>query len=355
MFKLSKETIDILEDLERRLDPEVEEDLEGQWREFLFNRAKDEIFVPSRIRNTPAGVPLRVNNINDDIADLSSMLHSQLSGASSALARGGDNVNIRANYGTGILSSVFGAELFIMPYKNNTLPTTRVVGGIDKIRSIVEAGIPSLTNGLGQRVFDFGELCLDVFRKYPKVSRYLEVYHPDLQGPLDICELMWGTDMFYAMYDEPELVHSFLSLITDTYVAFMEKWQKMYPPRLDFNTHWGNLRHRGSILIRNDSAMNLSPELYEEFSVPYDSRLLERFGGGGVHFCGRGDHYIELLAKIPKMYAVQMSQPQYNDMEKIYKHTVDKGIKLLAFNYDRALSDLCRAGGFHGNLHCGRG
>ena len=81
--------------------------------------------------------------------------------------------------------------------------------------------------------------------------------------------------------------------------------------------------------------MNLSPELYEEFSVPYDSRLLERFGGGCVHFCCRGDHYIELLAKIPKMYAVQMSQPQYNDMEKILDISIndERKIAFESLNY----------------------
>jgi uroporphyrinogen-III decarboxylase len=112
------------------------------------------------------------------------------------------------------------------------------------------------------------------------------------------------------------------------------------------NPHWSNLWHRGSILLRNDSAMNLSPELYREFSVPYDALLLERFGGGAVHFCGRGDHYIAALSEIKGLYGVQMTQPSYNDMEVIYRHTVDKGIKLLAFDRARAEQDSVRNGAF---------
>ena len=116
------------------------------------------------------------------------------------------------------------------------------------------------------------------------------------------------------------------------------------------NVHWGILRHRGAIVLRDDSAMNLSPELYKEFAAPYDEELLKRFGGGVVHFCGRGDHYIEELCSIPYVTGINMSQPHLNDMEKIYRNTVDKGIKLLAFNRARAEQDKAR--GFNGNLSC---
>jgi uroporphyrinogen-III decarboxylase len=98
--------------------------------------------------------------------------------------------------------------------------------------------------------------------------------------------------------------------------------------------------------------MNLSPEFYEEFAMPYDAKLLEHFGGGAMHFCGRGDHYIELLCSQPKLYSVNLSQPHLNDMEKIYRNTVDKGVKLLSFNRHRAELDKNRPGGFSGNMHC---
>ena len=177
------------------------------------------------------------------------------------------------------------------------------------------------------------------------------VYHPDLQGPLDICELMWGEDLFYAMYDEPELVAAVMQLITDTYMRFMERWQALVPPRDDICCHWDNVMHRGQIVLRNDSAMNLSPEFYDTFARAFDSQLMERYGGV-IHFCGRGDHYIHLLKTIPNIYGVNMSQPHLNDMATIYQNTVDCGIQLLAFDRAAALRDLSRPGAFHSNLHC---
>ena len=349
-MKLSKETIALLEDIEARIDPEIEEDYIGQWRDFLYDRFDGDIFCPVRKKSSAplADIPA-IDNINDALECYDNMLRHQLAGVSNALAGKRGNLCVRANYGTGILSSLFGAEIFVMPRHTNTLPTTRAFNDTELIRAKVEAGMPDLMSGFGRQVFEFGELCAEVFENYPKIKKYVNVYHPDLQGPLDICELLWGGEIFYAMYDEPELVHAMLRLVTDTYTAFIEKWFKMFPPSKKMNLHWGFLWHRGAIMLRNDSAMNLQPDFYREFAMPYDGELLKKYGGA-VHFCGRGDHYIESLCSLPGLYGVQMGQPQYNDMETIYKNTVDKGIKLLAFNKKTAEEHLCRAGGFKHNL-----
>jgi hypothetical protein len=95
--------------------------------------------------------------------------------------------------------------------------------------------------------------------------------------------------------------------------------------------------------------MNISPEIYREFSAPYDQKLLDYYDGGIVHFCGRGDHYIDIMSELDGLYGINMSQPECNDMEKIYKNTVDKGIKILGFSHGRALADKDRPGGFN---HC---
>lgn len=236
-----------------------------------------------------------------------------------------------------------------MPRKTNTLPTTRAVNDTEWIAAKVGEGMPNLRNGFGAKVFEFGQICAEVFEKYPKIKKCVKVYHPDLQGPLDICELLWGGEMFYAMYDEPELVHEMLSLITKTYSAFIDKWYEIFPRNGEMNPHWNSIYHKGSIMLRDDSAMNLSPAAYREFAFPYDNELLEKYGGA-VHFCGRGDHYIDILCTCPRLYGINMSQPHLNDMEKIYRSTVDKGIKLLGFNTEFAREQLSRSGGFHHNL-----
>ncbi|MBQ2988812.1 MAG: hypothetical protein IJD59_06895 [Clostridia bacterium] len=352
-MKLSRETIALLEDIERRIDPQTEEDFIGQWRDFLWDRFDGEVFNPERKKISPPSADFAPVHVNDTFGDLDLMLRFELLKISDALNHRHRNLAIRANYGTGILSSVFGAEIIVMDRKYHTNPTTRAIGGTEKMRALTAAGIPDLRTGFGKDVFDFGELCRETFRAYPKIEEYVRIYHPDVQGPLDICELLWGGDMFYEMYDDPDFVHEALSLITETYAAFLDKWYEIVPKNTEMNPHWTDwayLWHRGTILLRCDSAVNLSPAFYREFSAPYDSRLMARFGGGCVHFCGRGDHYIETLCKIPGVYGINMSQPHLNDMETIFRHTVDRGIKLLAFNKGWAEKLKNREGGYRHNL-----
>ncbi len=349
MIHLDQDTAALLEDIELRIRPDAEEDLDAQWRRFLNGESETDIFRPQRRELSPPGTPLLPININDALADLGTMAAYEFQGVSSALNSGRLNLAVRTNYGSAILASLFGAEIFEMPRQTNTLPTTRPFNSTDKIRSLVEEGIPDLGAGFGSRVFACGELFREIQETYPNIGRFVTVYHPDLQGPLDICELLWGGEMFYAMYDEPELVHAMMDLVTRTYIRFMEKWFALFPCGEDMNVHWAHLRHKGRLMLRCDSAMNLSPELYAEFAVPYDRKLLEHFGGGAMHFCGRGDHYISLLCSQPMLRGVNMSQPHLNDMECIYRNTVDKGIPLLGFPADRAYADAGR--GFHHLMH----
>lgn len=351
MIQLSKDTISLLEDIERRIDPETEDDFISQWSRFTFGQFDGDVFTPKRKKQSPPTVWFPQVNVNDAIEDYDLMLRHQMQGVSAALNGTRNNICIRSNYGTGIITSIFGASIFKMPYNTNTLPTTHSLNDTEKVRQIVEKGLPDIYNGFGKNVFEFGEICREVFEKYPKIQKYVTVYHPDTQGPLDIAELLWGGEMFYAMYDEPELVHGMLRLATDTYKAVMDKWYEIFPRNAEFNPHWSGFYHRGSIVLRDDSAMNLSSELYSEFAASYDNELLETYDGGVIHFCGRGDHYIDIITAMPKLYAINMHQPQYNDMEKILKNTVDKGIKILDFNPAWIPKLVDRPGKFYHNMN----
>jgi hypothetical protein len=104
-------------------------------------------------------------------------------------------------------------------------------------------------------------------------------------------------------------------------------------------------------MLRDDSAMNLSPAMFDEFIKPYDQRLLDAFGGGAIHFCGKGDHYVDRLPHMPGVYAVHMSQPHYNDMEKMLAHTADAGINLLGLEPDAARDIMASGRDLHGRVH----
>ena len=251
----------------------------------------------------------------------------------------------------------------------DTLPTSIPLGGLEHatadgamqtaatskvggaVKALLHRGVPDPHAGLGGKVLMMAEHYRTLLDPYPKTRRYVHIYHPDLQGPMDICELLWGSGLFVALLEMPDLVAALLELVTETYLRFMRAWTDIIPFEDGYNVHWAML-HKGNIMLRDDSAMNLSPRMFEAFIRPYDARLLRELGGGALHFCGRGDHYIRHAAQMEGLYAINLSQPEYNKMDIIFDHTVDKGINLIGLPRVAADAALACGRDLHGRVHC---
>ncbi len=342
-----------LQDLEDRIDAEVEEQLLRSWQDFTDNRFQGEVFVPARPKAAPPKVAWPKVLINDAIEDYDLMALSQFAGCSEALERAtGAIMMVRSNYGTSILPSLFGARIFMMERDQNTLPTSLPLHDVEAIRRLVARGVPDCHQSLGARTFEMGKRLMEIKQRYPKIGKYVQLYHPDLQGAMDVSEVIWGSSLFTDLFEYPDLVQRFLGLVCETYIAFLREWLRIVPAPIEgYSFHWGALQ-KGTLMLRSDSAMNFSPKMFDEFIKPHEQRLLDAFGGGGIHFCGRGDHYVESLSAMRGLSNVAMSQPRYNDMEVIYRHTVDKGIKLTGFNPEWAARALAAGRKLRGQVHC---
>ena len=58
------------------------------------------------------------------------------------------------------------------------------------------------------------------------------------------------------------------------------------------------------------------------------------------------------MSELRGLHAINLSQPHLNDMEKVYRHTVDKGIKLLNLTREAAEEALARGRDLRGQVHC---
>jgi len=331
-FRMSPELERCLEDLERRIDPEVEEQLLAEYRRFLDGKWPEPLFTPRRRSAALSETAWPTVSVNAAIQDLDRMALQQFAGCHAVLAKGGGApLAVRANYGVCISSAWYGCELRMMDAEYNTLPTSIPLDDRDKVERVIANGMPDVTKGYGARVFAMGLVFRRILGQYPRIGRYVHVYHPDLQSPIDTCELVWGSDVLLALYEAPERVHALLDLMTEAYIDAIRRWSAIHAFRPDINAHWG-LMHKGNIMLRTDSGMNLSPAMYDEFIRPYEQRCLDACGGGAIHFCGRGDHFIASMTSQRGLTGINMSQPHLNDMEAIYRATVDRGIPLLGFN-----------------------
>lgn len=208
---------------------------------------------------------------------------------------------IRTNYGVGTLPSLFGLHSRLV---NNNMPWVDHLESEEQVRELISKGVPDLDAGFGKQVSLTHEFYREKLSHYPKCSQYIHVFHPDLQGPFDIAHLVYGPDIYTAVYDDDELIHSLMDLCTETYIKFMERIKTEINDEIDGKCyHWGAL-YGGKVVLRDDSPVNLSLDMYKEFAKQYDDRILDHFGTGSMHFCGRADQWIFEMAATPNLLSL---------------------------------------------------
>jgi hypothetical protein len=113
------------------------------------------------------------------------------------------------------------------------------------------------------------------------------------QGLLNIALKVRGNDIFLDLVDDPDWVHRFLRHIAETIAAVSRRIQALQ-------------RASGfavDLLSMSNCVMNMvSPAQYEEFVLPLDRGLGDRYPRFGIHTCNwRIDPYLDALRKIPRM------------------------------------------------------
>ena len=314
-----------LEDIESRIDVDQEEEILSFWNDWSHHRAGSSA-LPVHLRGIPSKLDWPSININDALVDDELMVIKEFGRVNHTLSRkGAFCLRVRANYGVANIATAFGAPLFVMPRETDTLPNV-VKLGPEACAALLDKPLPDKLSGNFQHVMRVGKLFKQIGERYPKIGKYVHCEQPDLQGPMDNLELLWGSELFYALYDEPETMHALLSRISDLIEVEIDEWLKLFPENVGRANYFRH-REKGSLVVRDDSAMNLSPAFYDEFIAPYDGRLMKKYGGI-VHFCGRGDHFIDHLAKLEGLNGINMSQPHLNNMEKVFACTIDQGLHL---------------------------
>ena len=140
-----------------------------------------------------------------------------------------------------------------------------------------------------------GEICQLVMKSIryfrDNVGDVIPISCTDTQSPIDTATLIWQTDNFFlACYEEPETVHRLLGMITDVIIDFSRAQLEAIganPARPGHNACITRSRGRSlGIGLSDDLATVVSPEIYRQFSQPYNERIAEALGGIVVHSCG---------------------------------------------------------------------
>jgi hypothetical protein len=220
---------------------------------------------------------------------------------------------IRANYGTGIIASAFGCPVHTF---EDMLPCAKEVGGIDDIRALVQRGMPDIHGGLCGKALETVAYYREVLSGYPALRRNVGSSLLDIQGTFDNASIIWGSSVFLAPYEEPELLGELMELVTDTICAVILEHRRIDGQSLREDR--GAFEYIGGLTLRNDSCINLSGEMYETIVKPCDQRLLGKFTGN-IHFCGKAHQWWRRLLDIGGLKAINPYQGEFYDLIDMYR------------------------------------
>jgi hypothetical protein len=329
---LADNHVRLLEKLEEMVDlRHVERTRELQRRAFAFEPVDH---VPTLIDYEVPEEEWPRYGFAEIFADPEKMLVSELSSVYVGARLQDDRLyGIRANYGTGIIASLFGCEVRSFEH---SLPTALSIPP-DRRRALIEAGVPALRGGIMGRALETLVFFRETLRPYPKLRQVVGSSLLDIQGPFDNASLVWGSDIYYDFFDAPEQVRDLLRIIADTISAVVHEHRRIdgCPVREDFGT-WV---HLGGICIRNDSSINLSGEQYVTHVKPHDARLLEEFAGS-IHFCGRAHQWWKELLDLPGLKGINPYQGEFYDLRAMYDTCESARIPI--YQWTRPLDAPCR-------------
>ena len=276
--------------------------------------------VPLHLWSDAADIKLPSYNTKETHYDSEKMLLNELNGAVAAVAGGMQAVpSVRANMGCGIYPTLFGLKQSLFE---------------DKMPWLLERLDKETLAKMGPEDLKFS----DEFKTGLEHMDYMadklsgtgcRVYPLDLQGPYDTAHLVYGDDIFYDMYEDPDFVHHLMELSCHAILMGMDECLKHIPNAENELSHYNCLvmpRGMGGLKISEDTSTLLSKDHIQEFVTPYTNQILERYGGGYIHYCGKNKHLFgEVMDNMPLAYGINLGNTDKHDMAAFLRTCADKG------------------------------
>jgi hypothetical protein len=310
----------LLDHLTATLDPQRQAEIERLHRQALGWEPVERL--PLLLNYPlPADAPFQPYPHSQVFDDPEKMLYNELAYAmdtSIACRRQIDDdlpLTIRANFGTVVVASLFGGRA---EQVGENPPWVRHFETREEFRAALDRNPLDFSQGWCPRVIERYQFYRAVLSDYPELARLLHLVLPDLQGPLDTAELLRGSEIYVDLYHEPDLIARALDLIARAQIGLAQHLRSYTSDSTDGFSHQHAALIRGQILIRDDSAIMLSPAMYREHVAPYDEMVLAALGGGGIHSCGKCQHNVDEFFALPSIRCLDMGQPEMNDIDAIY-------------------------------------
>ena len=171
------------------------------------------------------------------------------------------------------------------------------------------------------------EKTLDYYQKtiaeYPNVKASIAIILPDLQGPYETAGLLWGSSIFLAMLTTPELLDHLLQAVGQVMVHLHDRFRQWVGRELlpqGFSHQHGSIV-RGNLLLRCDSNIMISPQMYTSEVFKHDLAVLKAIGGGSFHSCGCWKHNMPTIIAAEEVGSLDFGSAQTHlyDIDEVYR------------------------------------
>lgn len=236
-------------------------------------------------------------------------------------------LSIRPNFGIGLVPSILGARVEQI---DDNPPWVRPLESRSELMRMFDRDpAQAAAGGWLPRVVETYQYFDEALSPYPRLRGSVRRVLPDLQGPFDNYELLRGSEAFSDFYTDPGLLRDGLALTARAQIAAA---QALLPWTTDHRDGY-SLQHgvviKGSILIRNDSPVMVSPESYREVIAPHDGAVLSALGGGGIHSCGNIGHQMRNYLDVEGLSCIDLGQGLLNDRAELYRLAAAKQAALV--------------------------
>ena len=200
-------------------------------------------------------------------------------------------------YGTGVLASGFGVNVKFQDYMDPAVD----LPPINDIAQLKDLNIPDFEKeGLMPRVLNSIQ--------HMRSNSNLPVGVTDCQGPLTTAiQIIGYENIIYWMYDHPEMIHDLMQKVTDALIGWVTIQKQFAGQSINNDAYVLGVKipeGYGGVWISDDDCVIFDSDLYREFAVPYNSQVLEAFGGGAIHLCGNANQHINNFLETKGLHAI---------------------------------------------------
>lgn len=201
---------------------------------------------------------------------------------------------------------------------------------------VVEDYDPEAVMALELPPEDAGQLgeSLDLTRRFEEDFEGLyPVRIADMQGPGDIAGQVWKDEHFFrSLIEHPEAAHHLISLATELLIRFARAQRAACTELTGCHCPHVWMPPESGVGLSEDYAPVLSPEQYEEFSLPYVNRISRELGGVFIHCCGDFAHQLDNFERIENLRGIHFTPPEV-DWRPVVERFADRCVLIPTMSY----------------------